>query len=248
MSNVAACPVFLPERGLSGRACGSKGFSMIEVLIALVILLVGLLGLAGLLVQSQRSEMESYQRMQAMILLQDMASRINANRKAAVCYAFTSTATTAATSPYLGTASTLAPAATVPAGALPAGCAVPSLQAAYPSLTPTAAASAVALALNDLNVWHNLLLGSGETAAGVGNVGAMTSARGCITYDPTQELTNLNTGLKMPGTGVYYVSVAWQGLGDTAANTTFLCGRGQYGASDAARRVVSSGVRIANLN
>ena len=62
------------------------GLSMIEVLVTLVILMVGLLGLAGLQMQGLRSEMESYQRVQALILLQDMAGRINSNRVNAAAY------------------------------------------------------------------------------------------------------------------------------------------------------------------
>jgi type IV pilus assembly protein PilV len=62
------------------------GFSMIEVLVTIVILLVGLLGLASLIMQSQRGEMESYQRVQALVMVRDMADRINANRGAAANY------------------------------------------------------------------------------------------------------------------------------------------------------------------
>jgi type IV pilus assembly protein PilV len=65
---------------------GQSGFSMIEVLVTLLILLLGLLGLAGLIRQSQNSEMESYQRVQALVLLRDMAERINANRGASASY------------------------------------------------------------------------------------------------------------------------------------------------------------------
>jgi len=64
----------------------NAGFGMIEVLISLVIILFGLLGLAGLLTLGQQAEMESYQRSQALVLLEDMASRINANRKLASSY------------------------------------------------------------------------------------------------------------------------------------------------------------------
>lgn len=53
---------------------------MIEVLITIVILAIGLLGLAGLQSRLQVSEMEAYQRAQALILLNDMASRVAANR------------------------------------------------------------------------------------------------------------------------------------------------------------------------
>lgn len=62
------------------------GVSMIEVLVSLVIILVGLVGLAGLSTRAQQAEMESYQRVQAVIVLQDMLDRINANRAVASCY------------------------------------------------------------------------------------------------------------------------------------------------------------------
>ena len=53
---------------------------MIEVLITFVVLLVGLLGLIGLQARTQQAELESYQRGQALVLLQDMVDRMNANR------------------------------------------------------------------------------------------------------------------------------------------------------------------------
>jgi type IV pilus assembly protein PilV len=56
---------------------------MIEVLVSVVILLIALLGTAGLIARSGQSEMESYQRAQALTLLKDMVARINANRQAA---------------------------------------------------------------------------------------------------------------------------------------------------------------------
>jgi type IV pilus assembly protein PilV len=62
------------------------GFSMIEVLVTMLILLIGLLGMAGMQAHAQRSEMESYQRIQALVLAQDMVARINANRKNAANY------------------------------------------------------------------------------------------------------------------------------------------------------------------
>jgi len=60
--------------------CAEAGFFMIEVLITVVIVLVGLLGLVAVQAKSQVAEMESYQRSQAIVLAQDMASRMNANR------------------------------------------------------------------------------------------------------------------------------------------------------------------------
>lgn len=63
------------------------GTTMIEVLVTIIILALGLLGLAGLQSRLQMSEMEAYQRAQAIILLNDMAGRIATNRKVAPTYA-----------------------------------------------------------------------------------------------------------------------------------------------------------------
>lgn len=62
------------------------GFSMLEVLITIVILAFGMLGLAGLQMKTQSAEMESYQRAQALVLLNDIVERINANSSNAVSY------------------------------------------------------------------------------------------------------------------------------------------------------------------
>jgi type IV pilus assembly protein PilV len=65
------------------RAPDSRGFTLIEVLITVVIIAIGLLGLAGLQMSSLNNQHEAYQRAQAMLLLHDMASRIQANSKSA---------------------------------------------------------------------------------------------------------------------------------------------------------------------
>lgn len=65
------------------RQCGT---SMIEVLITVVILAIGLLGLAGLQSRLGVSQVESYQRAQALVLLQDISSRISTNRANAASY------------------------------------------------------------------------------------------------------------------------------------------------------------------
>lgn len=63
-----------------------RGTSLIEVLVTILIVSFGLLGLAGLQQRMQLSEMESYQRVQALVLLNDMASRITVNRGMAAEY------------------------------------------------------------------------------------------------------------------------------------------------------------------
>jgi type IV pilus assembly protein PilV len=72
---------------LASTANVQRGTTLLEVLVTLVILAIGLLGLAGLQTRLQVSEMEAYQRSQALILLNDMASRIASNRANAVDYA-----------------------------------------------------------------------------------------------------------------------------------------------------------------
>jgi type IV pilus assembly protein PilV len=67
----------------------SRGTSLIEVLVTMLIISFGLLGLVGLQSRMQLAEMESYQRAQALILLDDMASRIAVNRGMAADYVTT---------------------------------------------------------------------------------------------------------------------------------------------------------------
>lgn len=138
---------------LDKRRRRQQGSSLIEVLVTLVILMLGLLGLVGLMLQSQRSQVESYQRVQALVVLQDMVNRINANRKVAACYAFT---TAVNGSPYLGSGSALAPA-----------CALGT-------------AEQNARAVQDMTEWNSLLLGSSEKSSTGDDVGAMLGARGCV--------------------------------------------------------------------
>ena len=57
------------------------GFSMIEILITIAILVIGLLGLAGLQTRVSTAEFEAYQRSQALVILQDIAERMNSNKR-----------------------------------------------------------------------------------------------------------------------------------------------------------------------
>jgi len=63
-----------------------RGFSLIEVLVTLVVVALGLLGLAALQAKMQLSEIDAYQRAQALLLVQDMSDRIAANRRNATSY------------------------------------------------------------------------------------------------------------------------------------------------------------------
>jgi type IV pilus assembly protein PilV len=137
----------------------SCGFTMLEVLLSLLIMSLGLLGLAGLQVRAQQAELESYQRAQALVLVQDMVDRINANRKTAGCYGFTPIPDTG--SVFVGT------------GASAATC-----TGAFGTSQTRARADA------DVAAWHALLKGSAEALSG-NQVGAMVGARGCVSLDTT---------------------------------------------------------------
>jgi type IV pilus assembly protein PilV len=69
---------------MSSRSHG--GFALTEVLITIVLVAFGLLGLAGLVSRSFVAEVEATQRTQALMLLHDMASRIEANRREVADY------------------------------------------------------------------------------------------------------------------------------------------------------------------
>ena len=62
------------------------GVTMLEALITIVILAFGILGLANLQAKMQNAEVESYARSQALVLLDDMAARVSANRANAAAY------------------------------------------------------------------------------------------------------------------------------------------------------------------
>jgi type IV pilus assembly protein PilV len=63
-----------------------RGALLLEALVAILICAFGLLGFAGLQARAISAELESYQRSQALVLIEDIASRINANRTNASAY------------------------------------------------------------------------------------------------------------------------------------------------------------------
>lgn len=58
----------------------SKGFTLIEVMVAVIILAIGLLGMATLMMQSMQSSESAYSRSQASLLAYDMIDRMRANK------------------------------------------------------------------------------------------------------------------------------------------------------------------------
>ena len=143
-----------PENPLPG---GSRGVTMMEVLVTLLIVTLGLLGAAGMQSRMQVAQLESYQRAQAIVLLQDMIDRINANRKNTANYT-----TSGLTPAYVGNSATAGTEVTF-------------------TWDCTTAPPTITRAQKDLCEWSQLLLGASETTGGGANkMGAMNGARGCI--------------------------------------------------------------------
>jgi len=87
-------------------AIRARGFSMIEVLVALLIIAVGVLGAVALQTRAVQAGMESYQRTQALLLVEDMVARLKNNKAhVSTCYAAVGRGTTA----YLGSGVSSAP-------------------------------------------------------------------------------------------------------------------------------------------
>jgi len=188
----------------------------------MLIVMIGLLGLAGMQARAQLSELESYQRAQALVLLYDMVDRINNNRTVASCFAVTTN--TATGTHYFGTGAT----------------ATAACSAGNPSVNT--------LAVSAMNAWNSALQGASEQKGG-SSVGAMIGARGCVSYNAATEYLNAGTGVAYAGTGEYTVSVSWQGMADSFAPTK-ACGAGLYGtsaATDTKRRTVWATMRVGTL-
>ncbi|MEO5331043.1 MAG: prepilin-type N-terminal cleavage/methylation domain-containing protein [Magnetococcus sp. YQC-5] len=201
----------------------AHGFTLLEILITMAIVSVGLMGIAAILARLQVSEVESYQRSQALIMLSDITERLNVNRSALSCMAFTTDMTSG--TPFIGTAADT--------GGLDLNTytCVGLLSHTYNDL-------AVAT-LKELNAQ---LQGAAEVKkdAATGS-GAMLGARACVSYDATTEVSAI------AGTGTYTITVVWQGLVETKAPpTTSACANGLYGP-ETQRRAVSTTVRFAFL-
>lgn len=170
-----------------------QGFSLIEVLVTIVILVLGMLGMAGIQARAVNLEYESYQRGQAILLLEDMVGRINSNATNVAGYVTTGVGT----------------------GDEDTDC------------------TSGEQAAKDLCEWGKLLKGASEATSATNKVGAMVNGLGCIRQGSTANQ--------------YYVSVAWQGLGETVRPVDD-CGHGStLFRSDMSRRVVSAVVQIPSL-
>lgn len=71
-----------------------RGAAMMELLIAMLIIAFGVLGFVGLQAQTALSQVEGYQRSQALILINDISERISLNRASAAAYVGSNIGTT----------------------------------------------------------------------------------------------------------------------------------------------------------
>jgi type IV pilus assembly protein PilV len=175
------------------RRAPQSGALLIEVLIAVLICAFGLLGFAGMQARAVSTDFETLQRSEALVLIEDMVSRMNANRANANNY--------------------------VSAGLLGEG--------------PLVDCAGMTGADLDVCEWSNMIRGNAEQRGGA-NIGAMLSARGCITRPATSS-------------DRYVISIAWQGIVPTAAPAS-PCGLGDDAfPNEALRRTASSTVCVALL-
>ncbi|MBC5781660.1 type IV pilus modification protein PilV [Ramlibacter sp. USB13] len=68
------------------KASAQGGFTLLETLVAMLIVAFGVLGYVGLQARTVVSTLEGYQRAQALVLVADIAQRINLNRHSAAAY------------------------------------------------------------------------------------------------------------------------------------------------------------------
>lgn len=135
----------------------ARGYTLLEVLISLVLVSIALLGLAGLQIGAQQAQVETYQRAQAMLLINDMVDRITLNREARRCYTISDADNG---TPYVGTGNTTT----------------------Y-NCTGWGTNDTRDLADADMAAWDDLLKGVSEDLGG-DSVGGLRGARGCIYFVP----------------------------------------------------------------
>jgi type IV pilus assembly protein PilV len=137
-----------------------RGTTLIEVLVTLVIVAFGLLGVAGLQSKMFMAEVDSYQRAQALLTLQQMVERIRANTANANQYVTATVANQIVTENPVGTG----------------------------DAKPTSCTAVTDQEDRDLCEWSNTLKGAGEKK-GTANVGSMIGGRGCVTLVRAQDAT-----------------------------------------------------------
>jgi type IV pilus assembly protein PilV len=206
------------------RPLPARGYSLLEVLITMFVIAIGLLGLVGLQARALTAEVEAAARGQALMLVNDMADRMEANLNSVKGPVGNATydQQSGGTKTVFGTAYTNA-CVTNNASSL-------SNQALC-CKTTAQGGTKNSVAESDLCEWDLALKGIGETTGGAGKVGAMANARGCVF---------------LQAASVYQIDVVWQGRDNTGAVASDLtCGST---AITSRRRGVSRRIYVADLN
>lgn len=155
MSLTRMKPIRLDAR--TAHRLPAAGFSMLEVMIALMIFSIGMLGLAGIMARAHNAEIESYSKSEAVLLVNEMAERIEVN----LANAKLGLAPDAGTTPGYNTTTVF-------------GTGNPDLDCTDPTAVPSVAA-------RDLCEWDLMLKGAAEEKSGA-KLGRLKGARGCIRY------------------------------------------------------------------
>lgn len=198
-----------PTRASVCRTRTQAGFTLIEILVALLILLVGSLGMAGLQTKGQQAEMESYQRTQALVLLQDMSNRINANRSDARQLNYVTTSA-------------------VGGGGNLTDCSGKS-----------GAALDLCEWGNMLDGAAEASIGACSVSNGANCIGAMIGARGCVGYDATTEFADSTgatiAGTGIYTISVAWLGL----MATVSPPSALTCGQNQYASEAQRRVVTS---------
>lgn len=162
---------------------GERGFTLIEVLVTIVIIVFGLLGLVGLQAKASKVEFESYQRGQALSLVRDMETRIQASRAIVVAGFLNGAVSSTDGTVFMGNGTGASNFVDVDGNCVPA-------------------AAGLDAAKYEACLWAQALQGA-AAKEGTANVGAMVGARGCLMRVVPPENNALAD---------IYIVVVWQGF------------------------------------
>jgi len=136
------------------RLTPSKGFSLVEVLVALFVLSVGILGIIGLQLFAKQNNFDAIQRTTAAALATDIVERMRLNKTSLAAYAVSAT-------PVSAQAPTTFPT----------------------TCTSAAMCSAAQIAAQDLQTWYGLINGLSDQQ-GIQTTGGLSVPSACIIQDP----------------------------------------------------------------
>ena len=196
------------------RAAFARGTTLIEVLVTVVVLAFGLLGIAAFQAKAQVGSIESYQRAQAVVLLEDMHARMLSNPDSLAQYV---------TSTPLGTGSTAYTSCASLTAVARDKC---EWHMALQGAAEVQAAPSTSAAT-----------GTSATAAPGVKLGAMIGARGCI-----EQIQARNSTDGVCAAGIYRITLAWQGMHATVP-PSLTCGKDAYSA-ETARRAIATRVAV----